>query len=30
MVIADDFAWAHLPKAAGTAAQAMFGVRARA
>lgn len=25
MVIADDFAWAHLPKAAGTAAQAMFG-----
>jgi hypothetical protein len=24
MVIADEFAWAHLPKAAGTATQAMF------
>lgn len=24
MVIADDFAWAHLPKAAGTATQDMF------
>ena len=24
MVITDQFAWAHLPKAAGTAAQEMF------